>query len=131
MIVWICGCGRDSSEIFLQSEYKFVSSSKAHTIRVRPLSLTVRTEVSYSLMTSAQAVDILRYEFDSHRRQTSLLHFLPSPLGREYVGRYIHTYKCFIVYLHFLNILKSTRKSYLLNIFNSNSDMAKLSVSMK
>jgi len=59
------------------------------------------------------------------------LHFLPSPLGREYVGRYIHTYKCFIVYLHFLNILKSTRKSYLLNIFNSSSDMAKLSVSMK
>ena len=56
-----------------------------HELQIRPLSLTVRTEVSYSLMTSAKAVDILRYEFDSHRRQTSLLHFLLSIKLSEYV----------------------------------------------
>ena len=59
----------------LSSNYETSCKAEIHPIRVRPLSLTVRTEVSYSLMTSAQAVDILRYEFDSHRRQTSLLYF--------------------------------------------------------
>jgi hypothetical protein len=67
----------------LQRLYILTNRLSLHRIgfsraQIRPLSLTVRTEVSYSSYDFSQAVDILRYEFDSHRRHYSFALFAPT-----------------------------------------------------
>jgi hypothetical protein len=64
LAIAVCGLG-----YIMPNSANWSNELSSKQAQLRPLSLTVRTEVSYQHMTTSSVVAILRYEFDSHRRQ--------------------------------------------------------------